>query len=1301
MQVARPLALSEVYQAPFCDNKVVNSKYTLANFVPKSLFEQFRRLANVYFLGMGGLMLVGTYTDIFETPLTAFTTLFPLGIVLGVSMLQEAAADVKRHRSDDETNNRPAKLTSYHQAGGPQTSETVRWCDIKVADVLYVHNKQPLPADMVILATSEDENICYIETSSIDGETNLKLRRAINYVPAEAGPLARPEDILGHLERDQGTVHCELPNMKIESFTGTFCIPHRRQEQESGDGEAYDKVIPIDNENVLLRGAMLRNTKWAVGVVVYTGKDTKLQRNSRQAPSKMSKLDVLVNRAIYLIFLVDLILVTISALLLLQFEDASFSGLTYLGYQVPGLTPPWAVAARPEGMQWETARSSFLQGFLTFLVLFNNFVPISMYVTCEMCTYAHLYFVNNDREMYHVESDTPAKARSNTVTDLGQIQYVFSDKTGTLTQNVMRFKRASIKGIVYGAPVLMTEANSTLPYVNIGGLNEDAQPGTKADEFLKVLALCHTVVLEGDAAAGASGGTTGSGGVVYQAESPDEKALVEFAADAGYVLAGRNTQQITLRINGTSAAWTTLAVNKFDSDRKRMSIVVRDAQGRIRLLCKGADTSMLSRGACDSAEENATVVDHLKIFAQEGLRTLVLGFRELTQAEFAAWQAAYREASAAAKDRAELMSKVADDLEKNLVIVGVTAIEDKLQDGVPGCIADLAVAGVKLCVLTGDKLETAINIGYSCKVLREGMLLLQLTSGAAADIEAGLARLWKAVIDKKGMTAEFYQAKEGRPSLAMSAKRRRRAEDVGLAWDLMHKFYPNLPTTAAAAALQRHNSLSASAPAAAAPASVPVPLPPASRPIHVRFTEAAASMVPGASKAQSQPKPPLPRRRSRAHSSVTDFGFVMEGPALVYVFSNRALQTILFEVMKASTAVIACRVSPKQKAQLVKLVKEEVVPTPVTLAIGDGANDVPMLLEADVGIGVSGNEGQQAVNASDFSIAQFRFLKRLLLVHGRWDYRRISKVVLWSFYKNIALVMCLFFFLFYCGFSGTSIFEDGVLSAYNFFLGLPILTLGIFDQDVPAAFVMEHPKMYLSGRKNLDLNAAQVGKWIVSALLDGFLVFYFTIWSAPTVAGANSQDDYYALGLAMYGVLILAMNWRLLFELKTIVRPALLPKPTTPHATKGRAQPRLNCSLCGWSLWIWVGSVLSFFVGTLVYGNLSSFAPGFYGVPMHTFGLAGVWLQFLLIPVICVAIVALFTFLADEYAPSPVQLGIETARLKKQPTAAAAQGFQAQPQVLSTVPPTPAVAAVTDSLADVLEQGQSKGIERQLSAPAN
>lgn len=361
----------------------------------------------------------------------------------------------------------------------------------------------------------------------------------------------------------------------------------------------------------------------------------------------MSQIDHHVNKAIYVIFLLDVILVTISALLLMAFERNNFSNLYYLGYQIPGVTPSWVSALATEGVKWVSQRTTFIQGWLTYIVLYNNFIPISMYVTLEMVTYVHLFFVNEDLEMYHAPSDTPAKARSPNITDLGQIDFVFSDKTGTLTQNVMKFKRCSVNGVIYGAPVLMTATNTEQDYLNINQVPIDASQNRKLDTFCKILALCHTVVVERE--------TVGSNTKAvqapserkyeYQAESPDEKALVEAARDLDYELTQRTNMQMTISALGRETMWTPLAVNKFDSDRKRMSIVLRDPKGGITMFCKGADSHMLNRGVCDSPEEEKVIVHHLAEFAKEGLRTLVFGMRNLTTTEFDAWNESYKKAA--------------------------------------------------------------------------------------------------------------------------------------------------------------------------------------------------------------------------------------------------------------------------------------------------------------------------------------------------------------------------------------------------------------------------------------------------------------------------------------------------------------------------------------------------------------------------------------------------------------------------------------------------------------------------------
>ncbi|CAM9707233.1 unnamed protein product [Chrysoparadoxa australica] len=1104
----------------YCDNFIKTSKYTAWNFFPKSLFEQFRRLGNQYFLLMSVLMMLGTYTDLFQSPIEPATTLGPLLVVLLVSLAQEGASDLKRHKSDDAVNNHPAEVLNVP---GEQT-----WQEIRVGNIIKVDRNGSLPADLILLRTSKDDGSCYIETSQIDGETNLKGRR----VPVDVfGPsVTSLEEVSQSLKSQGGGRVCE------QFLGGAGSVG-----EASRSGQGASDPIPLGIEHILLRGATIRNTEWVMGVVVYTGEDTKIMRNSRNPPSKLSCIDRSINNTILLIFLSDLVLVTISAACQQIWESRNFARSQYLGFFDPGTSSDSQRALFGEGMEWQEASTPYYKAWLTFLVLYNNFIPISCYVTVEMIVYTMLFFINSDRAIYSRELDMPAKARSSNVTDLGQIQYVFSDKTGTLTQNVMRFKRCSIGGTIYGEPAeseetiavpgsppveagMIVPADGKSEYEPLSSLKSKVAQGyPECVSFLEILSLAHTVVVQ-------AGKPKQGGGAAfeYQAESPDEGALVEEASNLGYVLSESGTDYFKVTAHGVERTVPLLAVNKFDSNRKRMSVVIREQDGRIRLLCKGADSSMLSQATDPGAASLKTLQAHLDEFACEGLRTLVLGSRYLSEAAWEDWRLKYKQASEAVEGRAEKLTAAGSLIETELEIVGATAIEDKLQDGVPDTIACLNQAGIKVWVLTGDKRETAINIGFSCHVLTASMTryAYELRSGSDSGADSVLVQLAKLYRDLvgDGLSTVMHSV------LGRSSKR----EWMPRCESCYQRQMPNLQ-----ALMEREQA----------------PLVP-----HLTL---------------------LPLYSTRTHltqSQSAELAFIMEGPALLDVFGDPVLEGMLFQVASVCTAVIACRVSPKQKAVLVRMVKKYVEPKPVTLSIGDGANDVPMLQEAQVGVGISGKEGQQAVNNSDFAVAQFRFLKDLLLVHGRWNYRRLSIVVLYSFFKNYVLVATLFFYNFYVGFSGTPLYEGALIALFNFFLGMPIISAGVLDRDVSREYALSHPELYEAGRTNRDLNKSVTMWWILSAVVCSTLIYFAPLYTFSS----NVVIDLWGIGTfgtIVYTILIISMNYKVLIETRSIVYKMSCMKDGGVCNNSRRSE-------FGWTLFWWFGSLAFYFVSVLGYAGV-------------------------------------------------------------------------------------------------------------------
>lgn len=683
----------------FVDNHVSTAKYNIFTFIPKFLFEQFSKYANLFFLFTAILQQIPSVS-----PTNRYTTIVPLLIVLLVSAIKELVEDYKRIASDKALN------SSKTQTLQGSTFRETKWVDVKVGDVIRVESEQPVPADMVLLASSEPEGLCYIETANLDGETNLKIKQAI----PETAHLVNP----GDLSRLSGRLRSEQPNSSLYTYEATLTM-------HAGGGE---KELPLAPDQLLLRGATLRNTPWVHGIVVFTGHETKLMRNATATPIKRTAVERMVNIQILMLVSVLLCLSVISSCGDLAIRKTQEKKLTYLDY---GST---------------NAGKQFILDIFTYWVLYSNLVPISLFVTIEIVKYAQAFLINSDLDIYYDKTDTPATCRtSSLVEELGQIEYIFSDKTGTLTCNQMEFKQCSISGLQYGDEVAEDRRATVEDGVEVGihdfkQLRENLQSHPSRNvmhHFLTLLATCHTVIPERPHGE--------KGGIKYQAASPDEGALVEGAASLGYRFTNRKPRSVIFTAQGQELEYELLAVCEFNSARKRMSTIFRCPDGKIRVYTKGADTVILERLNADNPIVEATL-QHLEEYASEGLRTLCLAMREVPEDEFQQWLHIYEKASTIVTgNRAEELDKAYELIEKDFYLLGATAIEDRLQDGVPDTIHTLQTAGIKIWVLTGDRQETAINIGMSCKLISEDMTLLIVNEETAQATRDNLEKKLEAV----------------------------------------------------------------------------------------------------------------------------------------------------------------------------------------------------------------------------------------------------------------------------------------------------------------------------------------------------------------------------------------------------------------------------------------------------------------------------------------------------------------------------------------------------------------------------
>ncbi|XP_070941375.1 phospholipid-transporting ATPase IC isoform X2 [Macaca nemestrina] len=995
------------------NNAIKTYKYNALTFIPMNLFEQFKRAANLYFLV---LLILQAIPQI--STLAWYTTLVPLLLVLGVTAIKDLVDDVARHKMDKEINNRTCEVIKDGRF------KVAKWKDIQVGDVIRLKKNDFVPADILLLSSSEPNSLCYVETAELDGETNLKFKMSLEITDQ----YLQREDTLATFD---GLVECEEPNNRLDKFTGTLFW--------------RNTSFPLDADKILLRGCVIRNTDFCHGLVIFAGADTKIMKNSGKTRFKRTKIDYLMNYMVYTIFVV-LSLLSAGLAIGHAYWEAQVGNYSWYLYDGEDFTP---------------SHRGFLN-FWGYIIVLNTMVPISLYVSVEVIRLGQSHFINWDLQMYYAEKDTPAKARTTTLNEqLGQIHYIFSDKTGTLTQNIMTFKKCCINGQIYGDHRDASQHNhNKIEQVDFSWntyadgklafydhyLIEQIQSGKEPEvrQFFFLLAVCHTVMVDRT-----------DGQLNYQAASPDEGALVNAARNFGFAFLARTQNTITISELGTERTYNVLAILDFNSDRKRMSIIVRTPEGNIRLYCKGADTVIYERLHRMNPTKQETQ-DALDIFANETLRTLCLCYKEIEEKEFAQWNKKFMAASVASTNRDEALDKVYEEIEKDLILLGATAIEDKLQDGVPETISKLAKADIKIWVLTGDKKETAENIGFACELLTEDTTICY-----GEDINSLLHARMENQRNRGGVYAKF-----------------------------------------------------------AAPVQEPFFPPGGNRALIITGSWLNEILLEKKTKRSKILKLKFPRteeeRRMRTQSKRR-----LEA-------KKEQQQKNFVDLACECSAVICCRVTPKQKAMVVDLVKR--YKKAITLAIGDGANDVNMIKTAHIGVGISGQEGMQAVMSSDYSFAQFRYLQRLLLVHGRWSYIRMCKFLRYFFYKNFAFTLVHFWYSFFNGYSAQTAYEDWFITLYNvLYSSLPVLLMGLLDQDVSDKLSLRFPGLYIVGQRDLLFNYKRFFVSLLHGVLTSMILFFIPLGAYLQTVGQDGEapSDYQSFAVTIASALVITVNFQI------------------------------------------------------------------------------------------------------------------------------------------------------------------------------
>uniref|UniRef100_I3LWA1 Phospholipid-transporting ATPase n=1 Tax=Ictidomys tridecemlineatus TaxID=43179 RepID=I3LWA1_ICTTR len=977
------------------DNRIVSSKYTFWNFIPKNLFEQFRRIANFYFL------IIFLVQLIIDTPTSPVTSGLPLFFVITVTAIKQGYEDWLRHKADNAMNQCPVHFIQHGKLVRKQSRK------LRVGDIVMVKEDETFPCDLIFLSSNRGDGTCHVTTASLDGESSHKTHYAVQ----DTKGFHTEEDV----DRLHATIECEQPQPDLYKFVGRINVY----------SDLNDPVVrPLGSENLLLRGATLKNTEKIFGVAIYTGMETKMALNYQSKSQKRSAVEKSMN-----VFLIVYLCILVSKALV-------NTVLKYVWQSEPFRDEPWY----NQKTESERQRNLFLRAFtdfLAFMVLFNYIIPVSMYVTVEMQKFLGSYFISWDEDMFDEETgEGPLVNTSDLNEELGQVEYIFTDKTGTLTENNMAFKECCIEGQVYVPHVICN--GQVLP--DSSGIDMiDSSPGVSGREreelFFRALCLCHTVQVKDDDQVDGPRKSPDSGkSCVYISSSPDEVALVEGIQRLGFTyLRLKDNYMEILNRNDDIERFELLEILSFDSVRRRMSVIVRAATGEIYLFCKGADSSIFPRVTEGRVDQIRARVERNAV---EGLRTLCVAYKSMAPEEYEAACRLLQTAKVALQDREKKLAEAYEQIERDLILLGATAVEDRLQEKAADTIEALQKAGIKVWVLTGDKMETAAATCYACKLFRRNTQLLELTTKRIEEqsLHDVLFELSKTVLRCSG-------------------------------------------------SLTRDN-----------------------------FSGLSADMQ--------------------------DYGLIIDGAALSLIMKPREdgsssnYRELFLEICRNCSAVLCCRMAPLQKAQIVKLIKFS-KEHPITLAIGDGANDVSMILEAHVGIGVIGKEGRQAARNSDYAIPKFKHLKKMLLVHGHFYYIRISELVQYFFYKNVCFIFPQFLYQFFCGFSQQTLYDTAYLTLYNIsFTSLPILLYSLMEQHVGIDVLKRDPSLYRDIAKNALLRWRVFTYWTFLGLFDALVFFFgaYFMFENTVVTSGGQMFGNWTFGTLVFTVMVFTVTLKLALD---------------------------------------------------------------------------------------------------------------------------------------------------------------------------